>query len=52
MVYDSAKCIEALAAYNAWDYGEAVEWFQFNTLGALWRRDDAAFRQCGGAEQA
>lgn len=33
-VYDSAKCIEVLAAQNDWDYEEAEEFFNFNTLGA------------------
>lgn len=33
-VYDSAKCIAALAAQNDWDKEEAVEFFNFNTLGA------------------
>lgn len=33
-VYDSARCIEALASHNEWGYDEAAEWFEFNTLGA------------------
>lgn len=33
-VYDTAKCIDALAKQNNWDYEEAEEFFNFNTLGA------------------
>lgn len=34
-VYDSEKCIEALAQDNDWEYEEACEWFSFNTSGAF-----------------
>lgn len=33
-VYDSAKCIEALAEDNEWSYDDACEWFSLNTSGA------------------
>jgi hypothetical protein len=33
-LYDREKCIEILMARDGMDYEEAVEFFEFNTLGA------------------
>ena len=33
-LYDYEKCIEVLMDREGVDYAEAVEWFEFNTLGA------------------
>jgi hypothetical protein len=33
-VYDVGLCIEALMKANGWDYDEASEFFEFNTLDA------------------
>ena len=32
--YNSAKCITALQKQNNWEYDDALEWFETNTLGS------------------
>ena len=34
VLYSSNKCIQQLMEDNKWNYEEALEWFDFNTLGA------------------
>jgi hypothetical protein len=50
VVYDAWKCVEILIQRDGMDPDEAMEFFQFNTLGAwagensplyLWRKEDA-----------
>ena len=50
VVYDAWKCVEILIKRDGMDPDEAMEFFQFNTLGAwagensplyLWRKEDA-----------
>lgn len=33
--YDAEKCIQALMKQNRWGYGEALDWFEFNTAGGF-----------------
>jgi hypothetical protein len=33
-VYDYDKCIEILMRENDWDYEDAMDWMQFNVIGA------------------
>lgn len=50
VVYDAERCVEILMANGEMSYEDALEFFDFNTLGAwvgegtplfLWRREDA-----------
>jgi|TARA_Y100000114_G_scaffold97245_1_gene90550 hypothetical protein len=34
LVYSYEKCIEEFMNMNDWTYGEAVEWMDFNVVGA------------------
>jgi len=49
VVYDAWKCVEILIKRDGMDHDEAMEFFQFNTLGCwagensplyLWRKED------------
>lgn len=33
VIYDSAKCVTQLMEANEWEHDEALEFFEFNTLG-------------------
>ena len=34
IIYDYDKCIEIFMRDNDWDYEDAMEWMQFNVIGA------------------
>lgn len=43
LLYDMEKCIEILMKNNDWKYEDALEWFEFNIIGAWLGETTPAF---------
>ena len=43
VVYDYDKCVEIFMRDNEWDYDEAIEWMEFNVVGAYVGKDTPIF---------
>jgi len=42
-VYSVEKCLDVLASRNGWDYSKAVEYFNFNVVGAYMGKQTPIF---------